>query len=191
MGMVDRRRRTISKRVRFEIFKRDLFTCQYCGAQPPAVVLVLDHRTPIAGGGDNDPMNLVTACEPCNAGKGDRPLGAISFAQPDADVLYLAAMQEAAELRRYQASLEERDRALRTVVKSLQEMWIAYSALEWHPADHVVRRLILRYGPRTTEAAMADVAVKVGSGYLSEDGHGWIGYLWRVAKNMDEEAEAE
>ena len=35
-------RKQISARIRFEIFKRDQFTCQYCGAHPPAVILQVE-----------------------------------------------------------------------------------------------------------------------------------------------------
>lgn len=34
-----RKKAGISKRLRFEVFKRDGFVCQYCGNHPPAVVL--------------------------------------------------------------------------------------------------------------------------------------------------------
>jgi hypothetical protein len=67
-------RKAISKKTRFEIFKRDLFTCQYCGAHPPGVLLHVDHIVAVASGGTNDKDNLTTACEPCNSGKGARPL---------------------------------------------------------------------------------------------------------------------
>lgn len=63
-------RTPISKRVRFEIFKRDLFACQYCGQTPPAVVLEVDHIVPVADSGSNEPHNLITACFDCNRGKG-------------------------------------------------------------------------------------------------------------------------
>lgn len=68
------RRRTISKTVRFEVFKRDSFQCQYCGASAPDVLLQIDHIKPIARGGTNEITNLITACAGCNAGKKDRPL---------------------------------------------------------------------------------------------------------------------
>lgn len=68
------KRKPIGKKLRFEVFKRDNFTCQYCGAQAPDVVLHVDHINPVAGGGDNDILNLVTSCEPCNLGKGAREL---------------------------------------------------------------------------------------------------------------------
>jgi hypothetical protein len=60
---------SISKRVRFSIFQRDDFTCQYCGQRSPDVVLEVDHRHPRASGGTDDPSNLVTACCDCNRGK--------------------------------------------------------------------------------------------------------------------------
>lgn len=67
-------REPVRKSVRFEVFKRDSFTCQYCGQKSPDVVLEIDHITPVSGGGDNDILNLVTACKSCNAGKSDKPL---------------------------------------------------------------------------------------------------------------------
>lgn len=70
-------RKSISKKVRFEVFKRDSFTCQYCGAHPPAVILHVDHIDPVAKGGSNHMDNLVTSCESCNQGKSDRLLSDI------------------------------------------------------------------------------------------------------------------
>ncbi len=67
-------RKPLSKTVRFEVFKRDKFTCQYCGAKAPEAVLHCDHIKPVAEGGENDIMNLLTACASCNGGKGARLL---------------------------------------------------------------------------------------------------------------------
>lgn len=71
------KRKSISKKTRFDIFKRDGFKCQYCGAHPPSVLLHIDHINPVADGGGNEIDNLITACEPCNIGKGARPLSDI------------------------------------------------------------------------------------------------------------------
>lgn len=65
-----KQRKAIGKKLRFEVFKRDGFTCQYCGAVPPSVLLQVDHIVPVAGDGDNNIDNLVTSCQPCNVGKG-------------------------------------------------------------------------------------------------------------------------
>jgi hypothetical protein len=67
-------RKPITKKVRFEVFKRDSFKCQYCGAEAPNVLLEVDHIEPVAAGGSSDITNLVTACVACNAGKSDRLL---------------------------------------------------------------------------------------------------------------------
>lgn len=69
------KRKALSKKLRFEVFKRDNFTCQYCGSKAPDVVLNVDHINPVASGGGNDILNLVTSCEGCNSGKGARELG--------------------------------------------------------------------------------------------------------------------
>lgn len=67
-------RKPIPNSVRFEVFKRDSFTCQYCGRKAPDVVLQCDHIQPVASGGGNDPMNLATSCVECNSGKSDKAL---------------------------------------------------------------------------------------------------------------------
>lgn len=67
----------VSKKVRFEAFKRDAFTCGYCGATPPGVVLELDHIQPVSKGGGNEIDNLITSCFDCNRGKSDQLLSSI------------------------------------------------------------------------------------------------------------------
>ena len=56
---------------RTNIFLRDDFTCQFCGAQPHANQLTLDHVIPRAHGGKTNWTNIVTACKECNHGKGN------------------------------------------------------------------------------------------------------------------------
>lgn len=68
------KRKPIKASVRFEVFKRDSFKCQYCGAASPDVVLQVDHIHPVSKGGDNEVMNLITACRDCNGGKSDKTL---------------------------------------------------------------------------------------------------------------------
>lgn len=63
-------RKTLPKKTRFEVFKRDSFKCQYCGRSAPDVILEIDHIIPVAEGGKDDIINLVTSCRDCNRGKG-------------------------------------------------------------------------------------------------------------------------
>jgi hypothetical protein len=68
------KRKPISKKMRFEVFKRDSFKCQYCGKSAPDVILHADHINPVYEGGRNTLTNLITSCEACNLGKGKRKL---------------------------------------------------------------------------------------------------------------------
>lgn len=63
-----------NKKLRFKILERDGFRCTYCGRKAPEVVLHVDHVHPIAKGGTNEEINLVTACWDCNIGKSDNLL---------------------------------------------------------------------------------------------------------------------
>lgn len=69
--MADSKRKSLSKKIRFEVFKRDSFTCQYCGKSAPDVILHIDHIEPVSKGGTNEIFNLVTSCSDCNFGKKD------------------------------------------------------------------------------------------------------------------------
>lgn len=87
----------VSKRVRFEVFKRDLFTCQYCGRKPPEVMLEADHIVPKCEGGEDGMSNLTTACGTCNRGKGGKGLGKVLPALDEMSVLQ--GLQEIMERR--------------------------------------------------------------------------------------------
>ena len=67
-------RQPIGARTRFDVLERDGFRCVYCGATPDEGRLVMDHVVPVIEGGPSTADNLVTACEPCNQGKGRRSL---------------------------------------------------------------------------------------------------------------------
>ena len=54
---------------RFNLFLRDQFVCQYCGAKHD---LTFDHVIPRSRGGRTTWENVVAACAPCNLRKGGR-----------------------------------------------------------------------------------------------------------------------
>jgi hypothetical protein len=95
-------RRPLSIRLRFEIFKRDSFTCRYCGERSPDVILEVDHIVPVSDGGDDDPLNLVTSCWSCNRGKSNVPLNDLMMAEDATDRAVLMAERER-QLREYDA----------------------------------------------------------------------------------------
>ncbi len=71
-------------RRRVRIFRRDAFTCVYCGARGPDVELTVDHVEPRRKGGDTSDGNLVTCCRACNVSKGGE--AAWSFLARHADL---------------------------------------------------------------------------------------------------------
>ena len=134
-------RKAITKKLRFEVFKRDGFKCQYCGNEAPKVVLNVDHINPVAKGGKNDILNLITSCEGCNAGKSDRLLSDNSvMAKQRQQIEELSARREQLEMM-----LQWRD-GLKDIqtgeVDAIADAWAAV-AVGWHlttPGERPRRR---------------------------------------------------
>ena len=61
-------RSQLTQKKRFEILKRDNYTCHYC--HRTGVALEVEHVVALYNGGTNDDSNLVAACHECNHGKG-------------------------------------------------------------------------------------------------------------------------
>lgn len=57
---------------RANVYKRDHYTCQYCGSRPGAGELTIEHITPRSRGGQSTWTNCVLACIKCNRRKADR-----------------------------------------------------------------------------------------------------------------------
>ena len=74
----DKKRVSMSVRLRWMILDRDAHTCKSCGKSAPTVVLHVDHKISQKSwreqhgnlDGVNDPSNLEALCSDCNLGKG-------------------------------------------------------------------------------------------------------------------------
>ncbi len=118
-------RTAISKKTRFEIFKRDEFCCVYCGKQPPEVCLVLEHILAVAKGGTDAIDNLCTSCEACNQGKGARSL---EQAPPNAmeRLAFLQERLEAIQALQNQAVMSQHIAAQEAVLRQhITNFWCA------------------------------------------------------------------
>lgn len=93
----------VSKRLRYEILRRDGNACRYCGGVAPDVQLTIDHVIPAALGGTDDPENLVAACRDCNSGKSATPPGATLTAGVSEDAFRWATALRAA----YQRAIDD------------------------------------------------------------------------------------
>lgn len=150
-------RKAIPKGVRFDVFKRDRFTCVYCGATPPNVLLQVDHVVAVANGGSNGIDNLVTACQPCNLGKSDKPLDVVPATVKDKAE---EAAEREAQVVGYQAVLA----AIRSRIED--DSWDVVVVLNDHfgggtiPRDWFlsIKRFVERQGLHETIQAM-EIAV--------------------------------
>lgn len=109
----------VSKRLRFEVMKRDGHTCRYCGTSAAdGAKLTIDHVRPSALGGGDEPSNLVTACVDCNAGK--------SSTSPDEQVVEDVALDALRWSKAVKAASTDRKRYRRKVVtaqKAVAAIW--------------------------------------------------------------------
>lgn len=112
-------RKSLSKKLRFDVFKRDEFQCVYCGAHPPSVVLQIDHIHPVAEGGSNEIDNLITSCQPCNLGKGASLLTNVPTTLKEKATLIAEQEQQ---LKGYYEVIKEREDRLENETRMILEI---------------------------------------------------------------------
>lgn len=114
---------SLSRRLRYEILRRDGFCCHYCGAPAhEGVPLVVDHVIPVALGGSDEPTNLLTACRSCNAGK--------AATNPDDDLVARVderAQRWASAMERAAAIQAERREDRTAYVTSFEDAWARWT----------------------------------------------------------------
>ena len=141
------KRKGISKSIRFEVFKRDRFTCQYCGEKAPDVVLHIDHIEPVSKGGDNGIVNLITSCFDCNLGKSDRKLNDNSVVEKQRKQLELIQeRREQIELMfKWKKSLSNLDDETLKMIKEYVEAKIEPLTISEH-GENNLRNHLRKYG---------------------------------------------
>lgn len=115
-----KKRKSISKKSRFDIFKRDSFACQYCGAHPPLAILEVDHIHPVAKGGGNDEDNLITSCLKCNRGKSANLLSEIPQSLQDKAAMIL---EREAQIKGYTAVMQAKQDRLEEQSEEVREVY--------------------------------------------------------------------
>lgn len=127
----------VSRRLRFEILRRDQHCCRYCGEHAsPQVKLTVDHVLPVALGGTDDPTNLAAACGPCNSGK--------AASNPDAPLVAQVADDEIRWRRAFASAAKKQCRRIKAkneFIRKFQNMW---ASIQWGedlahlPNDHPI-----------------------------------------------------
>lgn len=150
----------VSTRTRFEVFKRDGFTCRYCGRKSPDVVLEVDHIVPLCEGGSDDAMNLATSCWDCNRGKAGTPLSEVMTGEDPHDqaVLLLERRRQLDEYNRVLTA--ERERRIRDYT-DLSDYWTRNTyGRHLHTHDDNWLFDALKYIPVEVIRDAMDIAVK-------------------------------
>lgn len=118
------KRKSLSKKVRFDVFKRDGFACQYCGNTPPAVILEVDHIDPVCEGGEDTRDNLITACFDCNRGKAGATLSVAPDTVAQKAMLLAEKQEQLKAFRRLKVAEKRRlSRDVSTIEKVFQSYW--------------------------------------------------------------------
>ncbi|MGW2721365.1 HNH endonuclease [Streptomyces sp. NPDC001492] len=182
----------VSKRLRYEILRRDSYTCRYCGRSAPEVPLRVDHVTPVALGGGDEPTNLATSCHDCNSGKTSTSPDAPLVADVADDALrWAAAMKQAAgDLRdtlapkiAYRKHFEKswskwtREDGWKTVRVELPDSW--KSSLDTFYEAGLPKEVL----PDIIEKAMTNPTVRVDNTFRYA-----CGIAWRMIKDLQERA---
>lgn len=181
----------VSKRLRFEVMRRDDFACRYCGKKAGESELHVDHVVPESLGGSDEASNLVTACIDCNQGKGAiSPDQAIVDAVADEDIKWGKALEDAAAIRK-------RDRAKRDrYINAFDRKWKS-----WHVGDEPAqeiprpgdwRRSIEQFYnaglPKAELLHLVDVAMNRPGVYNNKTFRYFCGCGWTAIKELQESA---
>lgn len=177
----------ISKRLRFEILRRDDHCCRYCGEHAsPEVRLTVDHVLPVALGGTDDPSNLAAACGPCNAGKSASAPDAPIVAQvTDAALLWAEAVSAAQT-----AAMVELDEK-RQYVDFIFDHWansteeVQYLPATWEDSIDTFRRRGMPLDVLTDAACKALRNPRVAP---RERWTYFMGIAWKVLTGIEEDA---
>jgi len=149
----------ISKKIRFEVFKRDNFTCQYCGKTPPNILLEADHLIPKSKKGKDSINNLITSCFDCNRGKSNIELTRLPHSiKENYDIL----KEKEVQLKEYRKLI---DRIEKVITRDCKKVSESYN--DCFP-DYVLTQKFIR-GTVKIFIKKLDVNIVVDAMYLAGD----------------------
>lgn len=179
------KREPISKKLRFDVFKRDKFQCVYCGKTPPEITLEIDHIEPVSKGGKNDINNLVSACFDCNRGKRNVRLERI----PNKTSENIAILKEQEEqLKEYRKLIRKIARRTNNDIKNINNIYIkAYPG--WEFADSFKVGSLKRFLSFLPKEEIVE-ALNIAISHFQNDSDRVIKYFcgicWKKIKNKKE-----
>ena len=167
-------RKYLSKKIRFEVFKRDDFKCVYCWKTPQDdIKLQVDHIIPVAEWWQNEIENLCSACWDCNIGKWKRML---NKKQTNRDLKKeIKEMKEQQEiLKEYYQFLSEKNK-----IKEDNKPYRAVEKVIWYE--------IMRDYHKTINTCVnkfwLEITIDAWNIFYENDVESWS-YLYWIARNM-------
>lgn len=178
------KRKALSLKTRFEVFKRDCFTCGYCGQKPPNIILEVDHMLAVKNGGTNDFDNLITSCFDCNRGKSARSLDNTVNGDKVENLLPLMKEREL-QYREYRNFLLQIDLRLNDEVTGIENVFQRYfpDRIFTEKFKSSVKRFVKELGLIDTIAAM-----EIAGGRMSKSGDCldyFCGICWKKIKSKN------
>lgn len=152
---------SLSKKIRFDVFKRDGFCCQYCGNTPPTIVLECDHIIPVSKGGPDDIDNLITSCFDCNRGKSNIELNILPQKTSEKAELIQEKEEQYKAYKKLLSSIEKR------IKKEMNKVDAVYSSYfpEYILSDgfriNSLKKFIVSLGLPIVEKAMNTACYKI------------------------------
>lgn len=190
--------KSLSKKTRFEVFKRDSFTCQYCGRTPPTVILQADHVIPRCEGGDDSLNNLIAACEDCNQGKGGVPLDQVPLT---VERQMEIQKERAAQVAAFNEFLVEQRKEQNRLVNALGMYWYNQTAKPRQRDRYVfgdararsIKTFLAHLAPVQIIEAMEIAHARVQSAGRDKDEKTWryfCGICWRTIRPVGGDSHA-
>ena len=173
-------RKQLSKKIRFEVFKRDGFTCQYCGSTPPNSVLECDHINPVSKGGTNELYNLITACFDCNRGKSNNKLEKIALSVSEKHNILIEKDLQFKEYQKLVRRLEKKLRKQEDEVSGIYNDWFPEYELGKRFKQATVRKFIDSIGIIETKKSMNTACSRVNNS--SDSIKYFCGICWNIIK---------
>jgi hypothetical protein len=184
------KRKTMTKKARFEVFKRDSFRCQYCGGSAPDVILQVDHIKPVADGGTNDMTNLVTSCVDCNQGKKDRLLDDHSVLEKQRQQLEEINERrlQLEMMREWRESLVDFEQDKMDIIKEKWSDLTGYHANK--TGEKIIKRWLKRYDMNTILDSMGSstdqyLRTDEDGDYTQESVEKTFNYIGRICSNKE------
>lgn len=168
------KRKALSKRKRFDVLKRDSFTCCYCGSTPPKVVLEVDHIIPVSKGGDNNLLNLTTSCFDCNRGKSNKELTEIPNAI-DFD------SERLVQYKQYVKYVKDKAKIRKQEIDMVCEVFENHKNNKWTPSDKY-RSTIGQFLDKLSLEQVIDAMERACNSRADGDIKYFCGVCWRIIK---------